>query len=69
MGMQYLAFIGDEDEDVVNIYPFKSRDKAELFMIASGCDASEQSNLVHMSEKVMEFTGEIEPCKVRVLFS
>jgi hypothetical protein len=69
MGMEYLAFIGDDDEDVVNIYPFKTKDKAELFMIASGCDASEQNNLVRMSEKVMEFTEEIEPFKVRVLFS
>ncbi|MFL5764778.1 MAG: hypothetical protein ACJ77K_12615 [Bacteroidia bacterium] len=69
MGMQYLAFIGDEDEDVVNIYPFKTRDRAELFMIASGCDASEKNNLVQMSEKVMELTEEIEPFKVRVLFS
>ena len=69
MGMEYLAFIGDEDEDIVNIYPFKTRDKAELFMIASGVDASEQNNLVRMSEKVMEFTDEIEPFKVRVLFS
>ena len=70
IGMKYFVFIGYDAIPTVEIYPFKTKNKAELFMVANSYEPSDYHNLIPLCDEMKNFVDDsMANVKVLVLFN